>query len=165
MGITKLTIMQAIAAMDLNRGIGYKGTLPWVNKDDLKFFRDTTWNKNLIMGHDTFKSVGTLKNRFIYVLTSNQNLLANKPFSKYQYINMETLRKKMKDPIWNATTFVCGGTKTYQSLLSHIDTFYLTIMLNEYNVDSYLPEFEGFYHNQEIIREHRDYWIVKYWKD
>jgi len=103
--------MNAIAAMDLNRGIGYKGNLPWKCTDDLKFFREMTWNKNLVMGHDTFRNVGTLKNRFIYVLTSNQGLLSNGAFKNYQYISNEALVQKMKDPIWRAITFVCVAQK------------------------------------------------------
>ena len=58
--------MKAIAAMDPYRVIGYKGQLPWHFPEDFKFFKQKTLEGGkLVMGRDTFISVGTLKNRFI----------------------------------------------------------------------------------------------------
>lgn len=67
--------MNLIAAVDANWAIGYKNKLLVSIPDDMKFFRQTTTGKVVVMGRKTLKlSNGQpLKNRVNIVLTSDKN--------------------------------------------------------------------------------------------
>ncbi|MBD8879109.1 MULTISPECIES: dihydrofolate reductase [Rhodanobacter] len=59
-----------IAALDENFAIGRKGQLPWHLPDDLRWFKQLTMGKNILMGYNTALSVGrALPERTNYVLS------------------------------------------------------------------------------------------------
>ena len=153
--------MKAIAAMDINRGIGFHGKLPWPPiKEDFQFFKQKTMETGkLIMGNETFKSVGPLKGRFTYVLTKDPNLLALPMGAFYQYVSLEMLKDLPTNDMW-----LCGGVKAYTLLLPYCTEVYVTHVLEEYEGDAYMPYFEDNFPNQEVIQETKDFWIVKYSK-
>ena len=47
-----------IAALDENFAIGRKGQLPWHLPDDLRWFKQLTTGKNVLMGYNTAVSIG-----------------------------------------------------------------------------------------------------------
>lgn len=49
--------MKAIVAVDLNWGIGYKGNLLQRIPEDMKFFKQMTLGKVVVMGRKTFESL------------------------------------------------------------------------------------------------------------
>src|SRR6056300_225472 len=52
--------MNIIVAMCKNRGIGYRGTIPWSLKEDMRFFRNKTigyGNNAVVMGRKTYDSI------------------------------------------------------------------------------------------------------------
>ena len=151
--------MKAIAAMDMNRGMGFHGKLPWAPiREDFRWFRQKTLEtKKLIMGKDTFQSVGTLKDRFTYVLTTDPTLIAVPPFSSYRYVGPDFFKTEPHDDIW-----LCGGAKTYTLLLPYCTEVYVTLVLNEYEVDTYMPPFEERFTEQTILLETKEFWIIKY---
>ena len=67
-----------IVATDKFGGIGLsnnnKFSIPWKNKSDIQFFKDTTSNKAVIMGKNTYLSlpVKKLPNRENIVLTKSK---------------------------------------------------------------------------------------------
>lgn len=147
--------------MDPNRVIGFRGKLPWPPmKEDFQFFKkQTLQGGKLVMGRDTFQSVGVLKDRFTYVLTNDAKLLALPPLGSYQYVNASFFNNDSFDDLW-----VCGGTKTYKLLLPRCTEIFMTHVIDDYEGDTYMPEFEDHFLNSEIIKETRDFWIVRYWK-
>jgi dihydrofolate reductase len=150
--------MKAIAAMDINRGMGFRGKLPWRLPADFKWFKQKTLEtKKLVMGRDTFQTVGTLKDRFTYVLTSDAKLIGLPSFSNYRYVGSDFFETESHDDMW-----LCGGAKTYTWLLPYCTEVYVTHVLDEYESDTYMPLFEKRFINQEIILETKDFWIVKY---
>ena len=59
-----------IAALDENFAIGRKGQLPWHLPDDLRWFKQLTVGKNVLMGYHTAVSIGrALPDRVNLVLT------------------------------------------------------------------------------------------------
>ena len=67
--------MNLIVAADKNWGIGYKNRLLVSIPSDMKFFRETTTGKVIVMGRKTLESFQTdipLKNRVNIVLTKNK---------------------------------------------------------------------------------------------
>ena len=60
-------------AMDDDQLIGKKDSsngMPWVNKEDLKHFKETTINKTILMGYTTYQAIGRpLPNRKTIVVS------------------------------------------------------------------------------------------------
>jgi len=66
-----------ICAMSENRVIGRDNGLPWHLSEDLKYFRRTTMGNCMIMGRNTWESIGrALSGRTSIVITSNSEYQA-----------------------------------------------------------------------------------------
>ena len=155
--------MNAIAAMDLNGVIGDQGKIPWKLKDDLRFFKEMTSNPvsggHVIMGNSTYKQVGDLPNRFIYILTRDELLLNTPETDKHKYITLDYIDDK-NIPL--NQTWVAGGAKVYEQLLKQCKNLYLTIVLNEYEGDTFFPLFNDLFPESDLIIQTNKYWIVQY---
>lgn len=67
-----------VVAMDKNNLIGRNNTLPWSYPEDLKYFKNLTLNKTVLMGRKTFLSIiallgEPLPKRKSLVITSDVN--------------------------------------------------------------------------------------------
>ena len=66
-------MISIIVAMDDDQLIGKKDSsngMPWVNKEDLKHFKETTINKTILMGYTTYQAIGRpLPNRKTIVVS------------------------------------------------------------------------------------------------
>ena len=63
-----------IAAVSLNKVIGSNGSIPWHIPEDLKYFQSNTLYSTVIMGRNTYESIGKpLPNRKNIVITSSKN--------------------------------------------------------------------------------------------
>src|SRR6185369_16489460 len=90
-----------IVAVSENDVIGTNNTLPWHIPEDMKFFRDKTKGRALIMGRKTFESVGhPLPHRLNVVVTRQSNYP-----QKDNVVIMPDLR--------SAIEYCQGKTKTY----------------------------------------------------
>jgi dihydrofolate reductase len=158
-------MIRAIAAMSQDRVIGFQGQLPWKNKLDMRFFKAMTEHNDVVVGNTTFKSIGMLKNRCHRILSDNQtgNGIG------YEYLTIKSLLKRIKKAKLTGTNlddmWVIGGAKVYQQLLPLCSDLYLTLILDEYEGDVYMPEFEHLFDEQRIIKECKDIWFVHYWKN
>lgn len=106
-----------IAAISLEHGIiGNKlsNSLPWHIPSDLQFFKNTTLGKTIVMGRNTYESIGSknLPNRRNVVLTSNPESLQGKPDAVYSTF-AEAL--KYEDP----ELVVIGGSALYAEALRY----------------------------------------------
>lgn len=156
--------MKAIVAMSLNRVIGNQGKIPWHIPYDLKFFKKMTGGPNggyLLMGRKTFDSVGVLPKRFTYILTKNPSLVGftNGKFAYITENNFEESIAKVKSQLWLA-----GGAQIYEKYITLCSEVYVTLVLDEYEGDAFMPAFEYLFPHSEIIKETKNYWIVKYAK-
>ena len=65
-------IISSLVAMNSNRLIGVNNDLPWKLRDDLEHFKTYSMHKPIIMGRNTFDSIGRpLPNR-INIIVSNK---------------------------------------------------------------------------------------------
>lgn len=149
--------------MSGNRVIGYKGHLPWKNRNDMQFFKAMTWEQDVIMGRSTFESVGILKNRHHWVLTNNKlNTAIFDGLTEKEIVNYVTLDQI--DISSNNKSWVCGGESIYKQLLPACTDLYLSVIPEEYEGDSYMPEFEGYFPEQRLICEFKDLFIIHCWR-
>lgn len=128
--------MQAIAAVDLQWGIGYQGNLLQRIPADMKFFKEKTIGKVVIMGRETFESLPgkqPLKDRINIVLSRD------KSFHHENLIicrSLEELFSQLPKYPWQ-DLFVIGGESIYRELIPYCTKAYITKINHTYQADKY----------------------------
>jgi len=126
-----------IVAIAKNFAIGRDGKLPWHYPSDLKFFKQTTTGNAVVMGINTWKSIGkALPNRLNIVL-SRAATIENQP-------NVLLLRSAEEvsalAKYLNCDLFVIGGAKTYENFAATIEKWIVTeIPESIENADVFMP--------------------------
>lgn len=133
--------MNLIAAADKNWGIGYKNKLLVSIPSDMKFFRETTTGKVIIMGRKTLESFPNgmpLKNRTNIVLTSNKDYRVKDAIIVH---TLEELHKELEK--YNSDDiYVIGGESVYRQLLPYCDTAYITKIDHAFQADTFFPNLD-----------------------
>ena len=88
--------------------IGVNGKMPWVNKNDLKWFKETTMGHPVIMGRRTYEAIG-------HPLTGRTNIVLTTHELDADVVALDSLEKaieyaKEKDN----KVFIIGGAKVYK---------------------------------------------------
>lgn len=136
-----------VAICKKNRGIGYKGNLPWKNSNDLKYFKNITTQrmdenkKNaVIMGKNTYDSLNgkILQNRINVCITSNT--INDDRIMVYRSFD-EALYNLYIDPLVE-NIFVIGGETLYKTAINHKDCVEILIneLENDVDCDTFFPE-------------------------
>lgn len=128
--------MKAIVAVDLNWGIGYKGNLLERIPEDMKFFKQTTIGKVVIMGRETFESLPgrePLKDRVNIVLSRNENFTSDKVIICRSLNELFDIIKSYTDD----DVFVIGGESVYAQLLPYCTDAYVTKIESTHQADKY----------------------------
>lgn len=146
-----------IAAMAENRVIGVNNSLPWHLPEDLKFFKEKTLGRVLIMGRKTFESLGSkaLPKRFTIVVTRDTQLKVPENSQLAHSVEEALKIAKGLTSKWGDEVFICGGGEIYKESLSYADRIYLTIIRRNVEGDARFPEIPA----QDFIetrREERD---------
>lgn len=145
-----------IVAMCNNRGIGFKGHLPWPPlKKDMAFLakvstetKDQNKKNAVIMGRKTWFSIPEkrrpLKNRInIIISTTLKNLTEPDTYVVNNFENsLELIRKKQSEI---EGIYIFGGSSVYQKALNsnYACRVYLTKVYENFECDVFLPEFEN----------------------
>lgn len=140
--------ISAIVAVDSNWGIGYKNQLLFKIKDDLQRFKEITKDSIVVMGRETFESLGEpLSNRLNIVLST-------KP-QKYEFDNVivvnsvSQLISMLKFVDMYRQIYVIGGQSVYEQLLPYCEYIYVTKVKKEFKADKFFPNLD----NCKYIRE------------
>lgn len=133
--------MKAILAADKNWGIGYNNHLLVSIPSDMKFFRQTTTGKVVVMGRKTLESFPNgmpLKNRTNIVLTGNQNYQVKDAVVVHSEDELlDELKKYDTDDI-----YVIGGESVYRMMLPYCDTVYVTKIDRAFQADTFFPDLD-----------------------
>lgn len=129
--------LNIIFACNQNGVIGKDNTIPWKISRDLKFFKQITLNKIIIMGRKTFESIGSkpLKDRINIVITSNpsETEYENLIYADSLQHAVEIANDIKSD---NNEMFIIGGKKLIEDALPFADTIYRTLVNYDINDDS-----------------------------
>jgi dihydrofolate reductase len=151
----KISIICAVA--DGNRGIGLNNKLLFWIPEDLKRFKEITTGHVVVMGQNTFKSIGKpLPKRTNIVVTKDMNFKSNGVIVAYSM--EEALEKAMdneKDEI-----FFIGGGSIYLQAMEFADKLYLTLVEGSPEADSFFPDYKDF--KKVIFEQSREYEGLKY---
>ena len=144
--------MIAISAVDKNFGIGYNNKLLFRIPEDMKFFKKTTMRSIVVMGRNTFNSLGAapLPERSNFVITSKDDLDDRDDIlsGTIEEINCGIFLYSSAEEV-----YIIGGEKVYNYYIDKCDELLLTQYDRAYdNVDAYFPnpEEHGF-HLKETI--------------
>lgn len=148
------TRISMIAAIGENRELGKDNKLLFDIPEDMKFFREATRGKPVIMGRKTaehlveFYTKGPLPGRKNIVVTRNNNY-ALEGFTIVPSIE-EAIQMAEKDN--PEEIFIIGGGEIYALGLPIADRLYLTIVEGKHEADTYFPEFSEF---TKVIEERK----------
>ena len=127
-----------IAALARNRVIGRDTRLPWRLPADLRFFKQTTMGKPLVMGRRTWESIGRpLPGRRMIVLSRDP---------AYQAPGCMVARS-LEEAVELAGAvpeiMVIGGAMLYRQTLPRAARLYLTLIEAEIPGDAWFPEWNA----------------------
>jgi dihydrofolate reductase len=112
-----------IIAIARNFAIGRQGKLPWHYSADLKFFKATTTGNAIVMGANTWRSIGKpLPDRLNIVLSRSGNIDAPP----------EVMRLESRDEVvalaglLNRDLYIIGGAKTYAEFGDCVEKWIIT---------------------------------------
>ncbi|HSI88995.1 MAG TPA: dihydrofolate reductase [Pyrinomonadaceae bacterium] len=112
-----------IVAVAKNLAIGKGGKLPWHYPADLKFFKATTMGNALVMGYNTWNSIGKpLPGRLNIVLSRNRSL-EPQPHLLLQRSKEEVLALSQ---YLNCDVYIIGGAKTYENFADAVEKWVVT---------------------------------------
>ncbi|MEN9522072.1 MAG: type 3 dihydrofolate reductase, partial [Bacteroidota bacterium] len=128
-----------IVATSKNNAIGVNNQLPWHLPADLKYFKQLTTGHVIIMGSNTFLSIGKpLPNRTTIVITTqtNPDWLVDGIHIVHSIAEAIDKAKSLNE----TECFIIGGAKIYQQTLHLADIIYKTeidVMIE--NADAFFP--------------------------
>lgn len=144
-------MISIIAAIGKNRELGKDNGLVFNIKEDMKYFKETTTGHPVIMGYNTFKSIGKpLKDRKNYVATFSTDGL---PEGIIPVTDLHAFLKEHQDD--EEELFVIGGASIYRESLPYAKNLYLTEIDAEADADVFFPEFDKTKYDKTVIKEGR----------
>ncbi len=134
-----VSMISAIAGED--RAIGLNNELLWHIPEDLAHFKKTTFGHPVIMGRNTFLSLGRpLPGRKNIVLTLDKEEDFEGVEMAYDLHDALELASKA-DP---EEIFIIGGAAIYKAMLPYTDRLYLTLVPGHYEADTFFPDYSDF---------------------
>jgi dihydrofolate reductase len=133
--------MNIIAAVDKNWAIGKDNKLLVHIPDDMKFFRETTIGKVVVVGQKTLESFpgkAPLKNRTNIVLTDNPNYKVKDAIVVF---SMEELQEELKK-YPSEDIYVIGGASIYRQLIDDCKVAHITKIDYAYEADTWFPNLD-----------------------
>ena len=171
--------MNIVVAACKNNGIGINNKLPWLLRNDLKYFKFLTQSHGsnaIIMGKNTcFSLPRALPKRVNYVLsntlqnpeTDREKFLLNGGYGDFRIVkNINHISKEKYDNLW-----LIGGDQVYKSLIDSdiVNSIYYTDIDADFNCDTYFPEipskFKGVFESEKFTENDINYNMKVYVKE
>ena len=147
-------MLSIITSLAPNNAIGFQQKLLWKISEDMQYFQRITTGHCLIMGHNTFESIGKpLPNRRNIVIST----MTSAPFPDIEIASSlpEALALALK-PTSTTEIFVIGGGETFRQAFPLADKLYIThVHAPVDQADTYFPRID-WRQWKEISREDHD---------
>lgn len=148
-----------IAAIGQNNELGKDNKLLWNLPEDLKFFKQQTMGKPIIMGKKTLDSLGKDKNSKQRLLPGRLHLvLTHQEIELNEQIMVFHDKESLVDYIstLDQEVMVIGGAQIYQQMLDLADKIILTEIAASKDADSYFPDFDRNNWHCEELSSHQE---------
>ena len=152
-----------IVAIAKNFAIGKDGKLPWHYSADLKFFKQTTVNNAVVMGFNTWKSIGKPLPKRLNIVLSRSATIENQSEVLLLRGVEETL---VLSKYLSGDLFIIGGASTYENFADAIDEWIVTeIPETIEDADTFMPQdFLNAFELQETKELENDLTVKNYMK-
>ncbi len=122
-----MRIIGAIAAMTKDRVIGAENTIPWHYSEDFKRFKRTTLNSAIIMGRNTWESIGSK------ALPKRQNIvISRRPVEGVEcYTSIDAAFAAVDD---STNIWVIGGGQIYAETINRCTLLDITTVPDKIKV-------------------------------
>ncbi len=126
-----------IWAMDENRLIGSNNRLPWKLPADMKWFRQHTLGKPIVMGRKTYESFGArpLPERTNIVITRDNG------YRSEGAVIVHSIDEAIKKAGDVDELMIIGGASFYEQMLPRAEGLYITHVHGQFDGDAWFPEF------------------------
>lgn len=128
-----------IWAMDNNRLIGNKNRLPWKLPADMKWFRQHTLGKAIVMGRKTYESFGArpLPERTNIVITRDTD------YHSDGAVIAHSIDEALQQAGDTDELMIIGGASFYEQMLPLADRLYITEVQGEFEGDAWFPPYDA----------------------
>ena len=125
-----------IAAMTDDGVIGIENRLPWKLPNDMKWFRQHTLGKPIIMGRKTFESFGSkpLPDRTNIIITHDED------YQAIDSVVVHSIDEALQAAEDVDEVMIIGGASFYEQMLPRADRLYLTFVHSKIEGDAWFPE-------------------------
>ena len=139
-----------IVAISKNYAIGKDGKLPWHYSADLKFFKKTTTGHAVVMGWNTWESIGKpLPNRLNIILSRKGRI-----DERAEVIVVSSKQGVLKlAETQGVDTFIIGGSQTFETFADEIEKWFVTeVPIEVEDADVFMPRdfLDGFTESDRI---------------
>ncbi len=134
--------MYAIVAVSKNWGIGKDNALLFSIPEDMKYFREKTAGKTIIMGRNTLESFpngAPLKNRRNIVISTHENYTVE----GVEVVHSPAQAVEFTSDIPSEEVFVIGGSEVYRAMLPFCEKVFVTKVLKAAEADRYFPDLDS----------------------
>jgi len=123
--------------MGHDRVIGINNRLPWKLPADMKWFREQTMRKPIVMGRKTFESFGAkpLPGRTNIIITRDTS------YSAKDCIVVHSIDDAINAAQDADEIMIIGGASFYEQMLPRTDRMYLTEIHHPFQGDSWFPAY------------------------
>lgn len=128
-----------IAAIGQNNELGKNNDLIWHLPADLKRFKKVTSGHHIIMGRNTFESIGKpLPNRTTVIITRNDN------YFKEGCLIANSIEQALELAKGDDEIYIIGGAQIYQQAIASdlVDKLDITIVHESFDADVFFPEID-----------------------
>ncbi|KGL58756.1 dihydrofolate reductase [Polaribacter sp. Hel1_85] len=128
-----------IAAIAKNNALGKDNDLIWHLPADLKRFKKITTGHHILMGRNTFESIGKpLPNRTSIIITRNKNYFKDGCLIAHSIEEAIGLVENDDD------IFIIGGAQVYKETIKKdlVNQLDITIVHHEFEADAFFPEID-----------------------
>ncbi|MBC2579267.1 dihydrofolate reductase [Clostridium sp. DJ247] len=127
-------MINLIAAVAKNNGIGNNNSLLCHIKQDLQYFKRVTKEHTVVMGYNTYESlpIKPLPDRTNVVVTT-KNIEIDGVTVVHSIDEVMSLEGEV---------FICGGASIYEQMLPYADKLYITHIFQEFDSDTFFPDID-----------------------
>ena len=129
-----------IAAIANNNALGKDNDLIWHLPADLKRFKKVTSGHHILMGRNTFESIGKpLPNRTTVIITRNKN------YTQDGCIVVDSIEKAIEVAKNDKHIFIIGGAQIYKQVIEKnlADQLDITKVHHAFDADVFFPEIDA----------------------
>jgi dihydrofolate reductase len=137
-------MISIVVAMSKDNIIGFQNRLPWYLPADLKYFKQLTLNKTIVMGRKTFESIGK-------PLPQRENIIVS-----HQPLHLEGCKviSNLDQLPFDKEIMIIGGAQIYILALPLVNDLYITWVDGNFTGDTFFPKLDWKDWEQISIHSH-----------